>query len=290
LDIRANRALNAVLARELSEMFDYVELQYFHKLPHKEVLEMLATRFNQVIALADLSQEVKRYCYYRGLDEADDPRIIAFRRALENNSARIGAQELPTEKGSVEPTIKSWLQDFSAAIAASQNRSTYNVAHYITSNPHLANLSAADKQYLTEALQLYTWLFNPVVTAEEIEAYENQRTITPPISLQVGLGSAPESSVVEDVRELPEATNEQKRIMQDITAKAPQGVRYNNEGAEIRNLIKHVPNQPRGLMLNQETNIKLDEETQRMEESRQPVAPDIQSKLAELRKRHNNDA
>ncbi len=274
LDVRDNSPLNAKLTPELSELFDRIELQYFNRLPQQEVVEMLAGRLEQVVPMADIHQELKRYCYYHDLNEPTDPRIIAYRKALENSSAEVGGKK-----------IGDWLHDFVESRVGNKDRTTYNVAFYITNDPKVLKLSAPERQVITEILQLYNWLFNPFVTEDEVEGYEAHRIIGEHEADTAEVPEQPSEPVAEISAEQTQAV--QKKIIQDIASHSKQGIRYNNEGANIRDLVNRKKTEARGgLVLERETNIVIDDESKRLEETRNHSS-DIQNKLEELRKRNN---
>ncbi len=136
----------------------------------------------------------------------------------------------------------------------------------------------------------------PVLTTEPIGEPIPESGI---FSEQVDSGEqqAQETQQVQQVQEVTEESRvarpnaEQRRIMQDIAANAPKNMKYGTDNASIHDIINRSPkNQKRGIVLDRETNIKVDDEKKRLVEQRERKSTDIQSKLEELRKRHKDNA
>ncbi len=116
-------------------------------------------------------------------------------------------------------------------------------------------------------------------------------------SEQVDSGQAQQVQEAQQGQQIPQEPRverpsaEQRRIMQDIAANAPKNVKYGTDNASIHDIINRSPkSQKRGIMLDRETNIKVDDEKKRLVEQRERKTTDIQSKLEELRKRHKDNA
>lgn len=85
-----------------------------------------------------------------------------------------------------------------------------------------------------------------------------------------------------------EPTAEQRRILEDINRAQHTAGTYNAvDSAKIHDLINHKSTDKRGVTMDP-TNIKIDEEQQRINQARTKQEVEIQNKLAELRKRNKN--
>lgn len=315
LDIRNNQTLNNLLTDSVSELFDNLEVRYFHKLPVIEVTSLLNQRIHHLFEFGDLQMEVKRYCYYRGDLQVDSQEIQSFKRALENNNQSIGVKNF---------TVKEWINDFLQTAAASSNRSVFNVAAYLTNSQKAKKLNNDEKDSLGEILKLYNWLFQPFVTIEEIEGYEAHRLeahhafrsdtslknssslpIAPPPMEVVDIPAPKKLPAFDAARATPSPTlhtnkyspqsltmppaapitTEQTQPPKPKPAMKVPGQFAANPG-DIFDVINQKPKiQKMGVVMDP-TNVKLEEEKQRIVEDRQDQAEKIQDKLAELRKRN----
>ncbi len=101
------------------------------------------------------------------------------------------------------------------------------------------------------------------------------------------------------IRTAPQPTPAQRQAVADITRAPHTPVNYNtgapgangamsaSDSAKIRDLINHVPPANKRGVTMDPTNVKIDEEQQRLNTARAKQVADIQRKLAELRSRNN---
>jgi hypothetical protein len=263
LDIRSNKPIAAIVQPDLSKLFDRLEVLYLKDLPSSEVSQILQTRIESIIKLADLQLEIKRYCYYHDSTDTNDQEIIAFKNALESNEQNIVASP---------KKVTDWIQDFLQTAKTIQNRTAFNVAFYITNSPLVKQLSVNDRQIVAEVLSLYNWLLQPYTTPEEIENYEKQRVIV-------------KTNVT------PNVSKEDISHLQPRSQPQPKPEPQTNPFGIINRA--QSPATPRGI-IRDATNIKVEEEGQRLAGERQAAAQytqqkqdTITQKLAELRNRRN---
>lgn len=333
LDIRDNRSVNSALTRDLSKLFDELQIQLLPEVPPSQVAEMLSTRISNIVLDTDLVLEVKRYCYYKDAIGQDEPEVLQFKQALENNVQLIGADAI---------SVRDWINDFLQTASSSTNRSTYNVAFYMINSPKAQKLGKLEKQVLSEILQLYNWLLQPVTSEKEIEEYEETRDehlmesvqaevepqpvvaqeqvsvaskMQPPLEYMPApeippaqttplapeaIDRAPQAAPEPEPQPVPEPTEEQRRMLEQIRNSQQKG-EYNGgtvassdlsaeDAAKLHDLINKnsIAAGKRGVTLDP-TNIKIDEEKKRISEEREKQFDDIQRKLAELRKRNQNN-
>lgn len=112
--------------------------------------------------------------------------------------------------------------------------------------------------------------------------------------------TTPAAVVPQATRANIQPTSEQRRAVEDIKRAQHTPVNYNNAGAvtngslsasdsaKIRELINHAPPQSKRGVTMDPTNVKIDEEEQRLSAAREKQAADIQRKLAELRTRNTS--
>lgn len=320
LDIRYNPTVADLVVPQLAGQFDNIVIRHLKDVPYKEVAALLGHRINNLVGVPEATMEIKRYCYYRDCLYSDEPEIIAFKEALENNHQLIGSEP---------KAVKDWIDDFLRSASTSTDRSAYNVAYYITNSPLTKNLSEIERRALSEILKLYNWVLQPYATEKEIEHYEEQRFApspvpvaapavnqaevphvvlkqSAPITYSQPAPPAPASSTqrshtpapVPSVSTGSHTTPEQRRILEEISRSKHHGT-YNGGNAEdssalssadaakIHDLINHKLNNQankRGVTMDP-TNVKMEEEKKRIEEERASRIASIQTKLTDLRKR-----
>ncbi|HEX3099600.1 MAG TPA: hypothetical protein VHQ41_01360 [Patescibacteria group bacterium] len=291
LDIRSNKTLAELVSKDLSNTFDQVEIKYLINVPPIEIVSLLTSRISNLINIADLAMEIKRYCYYRDSLDNTDPEVLRFKEALQNNKQLIGSDP---------KSVKDWIQDFLQSASTSQDRSTYNVAHYTSTSPLAQKLSSRELIALSEILQLYNWLLQPYVTESEVINYEQQRLgaasadeVEQPQPRPLSRPTPSASLTRPAARPQPEPSNAQDDAKSLTHQKGKYGYKEpGNEisltdAAKIHDLIsgKSKNLSVRGVTMDP-TNVRVEEERERINSERAKAAASIQSKLAELRKRN----
>jgi len=287
-DIRSNSVVNEAVTTELSNAFNYLVCSFLGEVGAVDVQNILSKGALQAAAYCNLSQEVKRYCYLKEIDDVQSREAMMFIRALENNSEQLGTMKVNLASGDQDPLVKNWVQGFLEMGSKQTGRSTYNVAYFMTNHPVAAKLPASHKDQLADILRLYNWLHIMEFVPQEFDNYELEReeffeqAKQNVINLGLGLLNPNAVGSLGGPDEAVDVTPEQLASMRDIAGKKLKGVNYN--GKSIRELMDDYKG-PRGLALGQKTNIAVDKERERLIQDRVAQKASIEKKLQELRKR-----
>jgi hypothetical protein len=286
LDIRSNKVLAELVPEQLSELFDKLEVKYLTNLPPFELANILNSRIASIVNSMDLIMEVKRYCYYKNCLDSDEVEVIKFRQALENNIQVVGSEQ---------KSVKDWIKDFLQSATLSKDRSAYNVAYYMTNSPLAQKQNDLDKHFISDILQTYNWLFQPVTTDEEIESYEAHRLSIKPTeksTSEVNSGRLksfqpaplPDQPIIHLATEQP--AQQPTPPVSPVHLAPPIPVMRTIDEVIRANPKPTPPPLSKAGVVKDPTNIKMDEEQQRLERSRLNKMKSIQEKLAELKARN----
>lgn len=174
-DLRNNKALSLNLDSNLSVVMTKLEVFMLLNVPWQNVVAMISERAGEMLPVADFTMELKRYCYFRSIEEPGDEKMIALRKGLESNTESFGEFTIEVKEKQEAATIQNYVKDFVDVGAATQDKSTFNVAYYLTNSPNVAKLSSQSKIWLSEILQFYVWSYQPYLTKKEIESYDATR-------------------------------------------------------------------------------------------------------------------
>lgn len=288
LDIRSNQALSERLSPKLSKSFDELSVRYIKYVPPFEVVNMLKSRIGVLLNTSNIQKEIERYCYYRDFLQSDNTQILLFKRALENNEQKIGGK-----------SIKFWINDFLNFAATSQDRSMYNVIQYTNNSKDAKHLNDSDKDFVSDILKLYNWIFKPYTTQEAIDDFEKIR-FTSVADRQTQILPKQTSTLPEfdAARATPSATlSENKYVPPSVpvpSQKQPGSVmklpnQYTANPGKIHDIVNQTPRARMGVVMDP-TNVKLEDEKKRLAKDRTDQADAIAHKLEELRKRNNSVA
>ncbi len=287
-DLRANAVMNEAVTNELSNAFNYLICSRMGDVGSADVERILGHGAMQAAAFCNLSAEVKRYCYLKGIEDPQSREAHMFIRALENNSEQLGTVKLNLLNGDQPPLVKNWLEAFLEMGSKQTSRSNYNVAYFMTNHPVAAKQPQSHKEQLSDILRLYNWLHVLGFIPDEFENAEEEREAffeeakANVINLGLGLLN-PNAIGKKGDGQIIDATPEQLQSLRDITGIGGKGVRYNSKS--IRDMMDQPYNGPRGLAVGQKTNVQVEKEEQRMQQDRDAAKASIEKKLEELRKR-----
>lgn len=307
MDIRANTALAHNITEELSRLFNLIQCIYFEKMLLKEVVQMLKDHAASTASFADLSEEVKRYCYLRDIPTEF---FDKFKNALEGDSEEIGSEPLNLSSGAVRPAVSNWLKAFGEFRSAGGVRSTYNIAYFVTNHPQATKLPDSEKAVLADILRLYAWILRPEIFPDEIEHFEKEREAYYD-SVKNDLIAIAKKSVVKQpqaaidavkiskVQAPPESSLTQSNVKLGgvvLGSVKPKTVDDKSAPFKVPEPVAEIDKQFAiglgktelgGLVVNEGTNIEINLEAKRLQEERNQQMQSIQNKLEELRKRNN---
>ncbi len=158
------------------DQLDHFEVAIFKILPSSEQRELIKKQLlfllkNNINVLMEL-KSAHLADYTSGIDDADW--LDNLRRNLEGSEEILGQQPILVDGKTVTPTIANWLQDYIiSSPKALVSRSAFEEVQYLRSSPNVRKLTMSEQQILLQVIKIYSWSANPIVSEEEIEAYEN---------------------------------------------------------------------------------------------------------------------
>jgi len=252
---------------ESLKTFRVLCFRYFSK---EQQAQLLQTDLLYFLSHGDPLSELKRLFFSE--QAAGGAWAQPYQNALLNNQEQIGAEPLPQNGKKVEPNIKNWLGDF---IASSQpsiaSGSTYDAVKYMSTAPNAARLTKDQQNILFEVFKIYNWLKFPLVTEDEVQAY-NTRYYRYLDSVKLGQPAAP----------LAPPSEKPATSFRPTDSAAPQ--RPPSSSLNMQDILNRRA-QGGGVVFDNETNVPVEEIGQRLEAERQQKQSDIDKKLADLKKR-----
>lgn len=266
-DIRTNPALSNKLSPDLSSVMSLIEIIHFSELDEKSALALISDRLHDLIQFCDLYMEIKRYCYYRSVDEIDYGLLTKIEQAIMASQLIIGNEPVVIGKESFSPTVQNWLKDYIDQASDTKAQNTFTIAGYMSSSDPAKKLNNLEQSAVTSVIKLYTWLHQPRLNEAEILVYEAHREIISPAQFLAG----------GEVKTQPEPIPEPQPQPIAPMFKIP-----------LQGDLDLSTRQRSGLVFDQPTNIDLNEEGRlRAEEQRNQAA--IQAKLEALKQRSGVD-
>lgn len=307
-DIHENKAVAGKISADLNRAMFVFQMANIENLPSKELALALLDVPADIAMLFNLEAEIKRFSYYKSY-EIDSKEYLIFRQYLENSDQLLSQGEIIVDGKSVPCNVKNIILDFNSYTAnLAQKSSSYGVAQYVTNSPVLKTLNSTTAKVVIRILEAYTWLFSKNYTENEIKQYETNRekiiellpnyinklppeildleTYRKPIMSDVSVGQPFQPAPLPDQPIIHLPTQQSTPPANPVHLAPPvQAMRTMDE--VIRANPKPVPPPlSKAGVVKDPTNIKMDEEQQRLERARLNKMKSIQEKLAELKARN----
>lgn len=274
----------------------------------------------------DLKKKIVEYVELLDYVPAQIDFIMKLKNLFEVHEELLGSSQILLNGKAVAPTVSNWVSDFNSTLK-SRDRDALSELQYLNTSVNPKKLTPEQRGALKVVLNLYNLLsqysdfwnslpselpdkelfdlnkyIDELFTSEDSEEEISAVSSTEPSFIpQFAQESQPlqQPQPQPPTRTTPQPTPAQRQAVDDITRAPHTPVNYNtgapgangpmsaSDSAKIRDLINHVPPANKRGVTMDPTNVKIDEEQQRLNADRAKQVADIQRKLAELRSRNN---
>jgi hypothetical protein len=276
-------------SRELLNALGAYQIIMLHLLSADELHDIVKNNLLYFIKNSPLVMEIKRRFYYDNFAYPDREWSSSFLKAMEANQEIIGSSELIVDGKKQSGTVTAWIKDFIASSSQQLNqRSTFDVVQYFNKSQNAKKVDVNDRKLLAEVFKLYSWLNNPSISGEEVDNYERQYREEKE-KLDEEIRNKAFTKIIEQFDNSPvkQPIANQEVVVQSVKNRPETRVPRPSASLNVQDVLNNRSGNTgrAGVVFDEQSNVKMEEISQRLAADRQRKQADIDKKLEELKKR-----